>query len=78
MVGYSLHSPKQREINMGIGLTPIEIDGENYTMASMLDTTNQILKISAYNDELTGLPNRSLFAELSEAYVIWLSAITAP
>lgn len=55
----------QQEIQVEVGLTPLLIDGQSYVMASVIEASNQILKIASYNDQLTGLPNRNLFLELS-------------
>ncbi len=55
------------EIEVEIGMTPMAIDGKEYVVVSMIETTNQILKVAAFNDPLTGLPNRNLFKEKSES-----------
>ena len=55
-----------REIHLEIGLAPLVLEGDHYVLASLLDASNQVLKVSSYNDQLTGLPNRVLFTELSE------------
>ena len=54
------------EVKVKIGLTPVTIDEVNYVLASLIEGENKVLKMDAYNDTLTGLPNRVLFNELSE------------
>jgi len=54
------------ETNIEVALSPIKWAGEDYVMASVLEASNPVLKIAAYNDPLTGLANRGLFKELSE------------
>lgn len=55
-----------QEILVQIGLIPIIIHDTSYIVVSMIETTNQILKVASHNDPLTGLANRVLFDELSE------------
>jgi len=55
-----------KEVEIEIGLTPIALDEQNYVLTSIIELSNTVLKVSAYNDPLTGLPNRTLFIELSE------------
>ena len=57
---------KGHEIQFKIGLTPVTLDNESYVLASMIEVTNEIIKIAANNDPLTALPNRNFFYELSE------------
>ncbi|WDE02819.1 GGDEF domain-containing protein [Thalassomonas viridans] len=57
---------KGHEVQFKIGLTPVSLNGESYVLASMIEVSNQIIKIAANNDPLTGLPNRTFFYELSE------------
>ncbi|WDD96636.1 sensor domain-containing diguanylate cyclase [Thalassomonas actiniarum] len=57
---------KGHEIQIKIGLTPVSFGGEAYVLASMIEVSNEIIKIAANNDPLTGLPNRNFFYELSE------------
>lgn len=54
------------EIQVKIGLSPVVIDGNDYILASIIEAKNEVLKMSSYNDPLTGLPNRVLFNEVSE------------
>lgn len=51
------------EIQIQIGLTPL---AEEYVLVSLIETTNNIIKPSNSNDQLTGLPNRKLFDEYSQ------------
>ncbi len=51
------------EIELQIGLTPL---ADKLTLISLIESTNEIIKLSNSNDPLTGLPNRSLFTEYSE------------
>lgn len=57
----------KQEISVQIGLMPLVIDETNYVVVSMIETTNEILKVASYSDALTGLPNRTLFNEVSES-----------
>jgi diguanylate cyclase (GGDEF)-like protein/PAS domain S-box-containing protein len=50
------------EFKLQIGLTPLN---DAYTLVSVIESTNNIIKLSASNDPLTGLPNRQLFSEYS-------------
>ncbi len=51
------------EIELQIGLTPL---ADKLTLISLIESTNEIIKLCNANDPLTGLPNRSLFTEYSE------------
>lgn len=55
------------KIQIEVGLSPITLNKQCYVLATIIEASNQILKIAAYNDPLTGLPNRTLFMELSES-----------
>ncbi len=48
-----------------IGLVPIELRGHELILVSTIEASNKVLKVAAYHDPLTGLPNRNLFLELS-------------
>jgi len=54
------------EVPCQIGLKSLIVVEGTYIMVSMIETVNPILKVSAYSDPLTGLPNRILFNEVSE------------
>jgi diguanylate cyclase (GGDEF)-like protein/PAS domain S-box-containing protein len=56
----------KQEIQVEVGLTPITLNEQNYVLVSIIEASNPILKVAAYNDPLTGLPNRNLFIELCE------------
>lgn len=49
-------------IQLQIGLS---IFSDEYTLVSIIETTNEIIKPSSSNDQLTGLPNRKMFDEYS-------------
>lgn len=51
------------EIQIQIGLTPLT---DEYVLVSLIETTNNIIKPSTSNDQLTGLPNRKLFDQYSQ------------
>jgi diguanylate cyclase (GGDEF)-like protein/PAS domain S-box-containing protein len=59
-------SKSGEEIQIQIGLAPLEIDGSNFTLASIIEPKNQVLRVASYSDSLTGLANRLLFNEVSE------------
>lgn len=50
------------EIQLQVGLSPFS---DEYTLVSIIETTNNIMKPSSANDLLTGLPNRKMFDEYS-------------
>lgn len=50
------------EIQLQVGLSPFS---DEYTLVSIIETTNEIIKPSSSNDQLTGLPNRKMFDEYS-------------
>lgn len=61
-----------REVDLEIGLSPVELDGRTLVLASIIDVTdrhrvrklerdNRELSTAAYRDPLTNLPNRRLF-----------------
>ena len=54
------------EIQLQLGLTPITLSHDHFIMVTVIDITNQILKVASYHDSLTGLANRNLFSELSD------------
>ena len=66
--GRVLHALKKngQEIQVQIGLSPLIVDSINYVLVSIIEVSNQIFKVAAYHDPLTGLPNRNLFNELTE------------
>ena len=49
-----------------IGLVPIKLRGHELILVSTIEASNKVLKVAAYHDPLTGLPNRNLFLELSD------------
>lgn len=51
------------EVYLQIGLTPLT---DKYTLISLIESTNEIIKPASSNDPLTGLPNRKLFGEYGE------------
>jgi len=53
------------EIQVQLGLTPLKTDNEDAVLISIIDISNQILKVASYHDALTGLANRNLFKELA-------------
>ncbi len=53
------------EVQLQIGLTPLQFENKNYILASIIDIYNQVLKVASYHDALTGLANRNLFRELA-------------
>ena len=55
-----------QEVQVQIGLSPLTVDNNNYVLVSIIEVSNQVFKIAAYHDPLTGLANRNLFNELSE------------
>lgn len=50
-------------VQLQIGLTPLS---DQYTLVSLIETTNKIIKPSNSNDPLTGLANRKKFDEYSK------------
>ncbi len=52
------------EVDLQIGITPLTAE---YTLISFIESTNEIIKPSSAHDPLTGLPNRRLFDESSDA-----------
>ena len=54
------------EVFVQLGLSPITIEESSYTLVSLIESNNQIVKVASYNDPLTGLPNRTLFNEISK------------
>jgi diguanylate cyclase (GGDEF)-like protein/PAS domain S-box-containing protein len=63
-----------REIDLEIGLSPVEVEGRTLVLASVIDISdrvrvrtleqhNQELRTVAHRDPLTNLPNRRLFLE---------------
>lgn len=56
------------EIQVKIGLSPVVIDGNDYILASIIEAKNEVLKMSSYNDPLTGLPNRVYSMKSANTY----------
>ncbi|ARU56915.1 PAS/PAC sensor-containing signal transduction diguanylate cyclase [Oleiphilus messinensis] len=52
-------------LNLEIGLTALESADSEYALATILSSSSSVLRINAYYDELTGLPKRFLFKEMS-------------
>ncbi len=65
--GRLLPAQKQdgQEIQVQIGLTPLQVLSQHYVLVSIIDTSNQVVKIASYHDALTGLANRNLFKEIA-------------
>lgn len=55
------------EILVQIGLNPLAVGDESYVIVTLIETTNDVLKMASYNDPLTALPNRRLFDELTKS-----------
>ncbi|GEM_PF-4451359 len=66
-----------REIDLEVGLSPVDVDGQTLVLASITDISdrrrvealelhNEELRTAAYRDPLTHLPNRRLFLEQVE------------
>lgn len=54
------------EIQITVGLSPLAGNEKNYTLVSIIEITNQIMKVASYRDPLTGLPNRDSFTVISD------------
>lgn len=52
------------EIQVQLGLSPIEEKLCHCVLISILEMSNQIIKVASYHDALTGLANRNLFKEI--------------
>ncbi|MBL4659742.1 MAG: GGDEF domain-containing protein [Alcanivoracaceae bacterium] len=56
-----------KEIQVKVGLNTLYFDNGKIIMVSIIEITNEIFRIAAYHDPLTGLPNRNLFFELGKS-----------
>jgi len=54
------------EIQLQLGLTPITLSHDHFILVTVIDISNQILKVASYHDSLTGLANRNLFSEFNK------------